>query len=250
VILLVLFGVLTLAFRTVRGVLLPVVTIGLAQLWTLALVGHLDRPLNAVTVMVPLLLVILGLVYSVHVISAYYDELRARPSGDPPVLMLRALGRTALPMGLAALTTAISLLATLATPVRAMREFGWLSLAGILVAYAAAVIVTPALLLAFGRPRGLGKGVTPPPPDAFARCQAASINSSCSSPRPTSKSPPIPVLVSGSSSALGSSPLAARCRSFTQSAIERVPPTSGCCSSQRCRDSSSRSCVGWASASR
>jgi predicted RND superfamily exporter protein len=97
VILAVLFGVLTLAFRTVRGVLLPLVTIGLAQLWTLALVGHLDRPLNAVTVMVPLLLVILGLVYSVHVISAYYDELRARPAGDPAVSMVRALARTPCP---------------------------------------------------------------------------------------------------------------------------------------------------------
>ncbi|MEX2207663.1 MAG: MMPL family transporter [Myxococcota bacterium] len=168
-ILAVLFGVLTLAFRTLRGVLLPVVTIGLAQLWTLALVGHLERPLNAVTVMVPLLLVILGLVYSVHVISAYYDELRARPSGDPAVGMVRALRRTAGPMLLAALTTAISLLVTLATPVRAMREFGWLSLVGILVAYAAAVVVTPALLLAFGRPRGLGAGATPPPPDWFER---------------------------------------------------------------------------------
>ncbi len=175
-ILLLLFGVLSLAFRTVRGVLLPLVTIALAQLWTLALLGHLDRPLNAVTVMVPLLLVILGLVYSVHVISAYYDELRATPAGDPPELMLRALGRTALPMLLAALTTAISLLATLATPVRAMREFGWLSLVGILVAYAAATTVTPALLLAFGRPRGLGASTTPPPPDWFERFATATAH--------------------------------------------------------------------------
>ena len=175
-ILLVLFGVLSLAFRTVRGVLLPVVTIGLAQLWTLALVGYLGRPLNAVTVMVPLLLVILGLVYSVHVISAYYDELRSTPGGEPPELMLRALGRTALPMLLAALTTAISLLAALVTPMRAMREFGWLSLVGILVAYAAAVTVTPALLLAFGRPRGLGASVAPPPPDWFERLATATAH--------------------------------------------------------------------------
>ncbi len=175
-ILLVLFGVLTISFRTMRGVLLPLVTIALAQLWTLALVGFLDRPLNAVTVMVPLLLVILGLVYSVHVISAYYDELRARPAGDSATAMVRALSRTAGPMLLAALTTAISLLATLATPVRAMRDFGWLSLGGILVAYAAAVTVTPALLLAFGRPRGLGAGAPPPRPDAFERFATATAH--------------------------------------------------------------------------
>jgi predicted RND superfamily exporter protein len=168
-----LFGVFSLAFRTVRGVLLPLVTIALAQLWTLALVGYRDQPLNAVTVMVPLLLVILGLVYSVHVISAYYDELRASPGGEPSELMMHALRSTALPMLLAALTTAISLLAALATPVRAMREFGWLSLVGILVTYAAAMTVTPALLLAFGRPRRFAVSAAPLPPDWFARLATA-----------------------------------------------------------------------------
>jgi predicted RND superfamily exporter protein len=168
-----LFGVLSLAFRTVRGVLLPLVTIALAQLWTLALVGYLDQPLNAVTVMVPLLLFILGLVYSVHVISAYYDELRASPGGEPPELMMHALQSTALPMLLAALTTAISLLAALATPVGAMREYGWLSLVGILVTYAAAMTVTPALLLAFGRPRRFAVSAAPLPPDWFARFATA-----------------------------------------------------------------------------
>jgi len=170
VIFLVLFGVLSIAFRTSRGVLLPLVTIAIAQVWTLALVGYWGRPLNAVTVMVPLLLVILGMVYAVHVISAYYDELREAPGGDPREQMVRALRRTWLPMLLAALTTAVSLLATLITPVRAVREFGLLSLVGILVAYLAAMTVTPALLLAFGRPRRFaGASAAPLPLDAFAR---------------------------------------------------------------------------------
>jgi predicted RND superfamily exporter protein len=176
-ILLVLAGVLTLAFRTVRGVLLPLVTIALAQVWTLAIVGYWGRPLNAVTVMVPLLVVILGLVYAVHVISAYYDELRFSPGGDPGALIVRALRRTWGPMLLAALTTAVSLLATLMTPVRAVREFGGLALVGILVAYVAAMTVTPALLLAFGRPRGLiAVNAAPLPPDRFARFATATAH--------------------------------------------------------------------------
>ena len=174
-ILIVLFCVLTLSFRTARGVLLPLVTIALAQVWTLALMGYFERPLNAVTVMVPLLLVILGLVYAVHVISAYYDELRSAPGGEPSELMVRALRRTGLPMLLAALTTAISLLATLTTPVRALRDFSWLSLVGILVAYVAAMTVTPALLLAFGRPRRYtAAGASALPADRFARFASAS----------------------------------------------------------------------------
>ena len=105
------FAALTFGFSTARGMLLPLVTVALAQLWTFALLGALDRPLNGVTATVPLLLAILGLVYSVHVISAYYDELRAAPERAPAESMVRALRRIALPMLLGALTTAVSLLA-------------------------------------------------------------------------------------------------------------------------------------------
>ena len=152
--------------------LLPLVTVALAQLWTFALLGALDRPLNGVTATVPLLLAILGLVYSVHVISAYYDELRAAPERAPAESMVRALRRIALPMLLGALTTAASLLAAAVTPVGALRAFAWLALMGILVAFGAAVTVTPALLLAFGRPTGFARGAAPPP-DRFARFAAA-----------------------------------------------------------------------------
>ena len=168
------FAALTVGFGTARGMLLPLVTVALAQLWTFALLGALDRPLNGVTATVPLLLAILGLVYSVHVISAYYDELRAAPERAPAESMVRALRRIALPMLLGALTTAASLLAAAITPVGALRAFAWLALIGILVAFAAAVTVTPALLLAFGRPTGFARGVGPLPPDRFARFAAAS----------------------------------------------------------------------------
>jgi uncharacterized protein len=161
------------AFKTVRGLLLPLVTLVLAQLWTFALLGALGRPLSGAALTVPLVLVILSLVYPVHVIAAYYDEIRELPERAPADSMLRALRRTALPMLLAALTTAVSLLSALVTPVSALREFAGLGLAGILVAFAASVTVTPAMLLAFGRPTGFARGPAPAPPDRFARFAAA-----------------------------------------------------------------------------
>jgi len=167
------FAALTFAFKTARGMLLPLVTVGLAQLWTFALLGTLGRPLTGATLAVPLVLSILSLVYPVHVIAAYYDELREAPERAPADSMVRALRRVGLPMLLAALTTAVSLLAALVTPVSALREFAVLGLAGILVAFAASVTVTPAMLLAFGRPTGFARGKAPLPPDRFTRFASA-----------------------------------------------------------------------------
>ena len=170
--LLAVFAALTFAFKTARGMLLPLITVVLAQLWTFALLGLLGRPLNGATIALPLVLVILSLVYPLHVIAAYYDEIRESPERPPADSMVRALRRVALPMGLAALTTAASLLAAVLTPVSALREFAGFALAGILVAFVASVTVTPAMLLAFGRPTGFQRGPGRVPPDRFARFAA------------------------------------------------------------------------------
>ena len=55
---------LILAFRSIRAVLLPVLAIGIALTWTLALLAWLGRPLNVVTILMPPLVITLGLAYS------------------------------------------------------------------------------------------------------------------------------------------------------------------------------------------
>ncbi|HXX47604.1 MAG TPA: MMPL family transporter, partial [Myxococcota bacterium] len=179
------FAVLTFAFKTVRGMLLPLVTLALAQLWAFALMGALGRPLSGVTTALPLFLLVLSLVYPVQVIAAYYDELREAPARPAADSMVRALRRIGLPLLLAALTTAVSLLAALVTPVSALREFAVLGLVGILVAFAASVTVTPAMLLAFGRPTGFTRGPDAAPPDRYTRIAAAAGRFAVRHPRRT-----------------------------------------------------------------
>jgi predicted RND superfamily exporter protein len=69
-----------LSFRTPRGALVPATTVGLALLWTLGLMTALERPVNLVTVIVPPLLLAVGVAYTVHVVSAYYDAWDCRSS--------------------------------------------------------------------------------------------------------------------------------------------------------------------------
>ncbi|HXZ85847.1 MAG TPA: MMPL family transporter, partial [Myxococcota bacterium] len=172
-VLLAVFAVLTLAFKTARGMLLPLITLALVQLWAFALMGALGRPLSGATIALPLVLMVLSLVYPVHVIAAYYDELRESPQRPAADSMVRALRRVGLPLLLAALTTAVSLLAAVVTPVSALRQFAGLGLIGLLVAVAASLTVTPAMLLAFGRPSGFTRGPAAAPPDRFTRIAAA-----------------------------------------------------------------------------
>jgi len=73
--------VLALVFRSLRGALLPLVTIAVAVTWTLGLAAALGYELNAVTALIPALLTTLGLSYSVHVVSEYGD-VECEAAGD------------------------------------------------------------------------------------------------------------------------------------------------------------------------
>ena len=166
--LLVLAAVLAFSFRSVRGVLLPLVTVVLALTWTMGLLGWSGRPLNAVTALVPLMLTILGLSYAVHVVSEYFDEAQDAPEKSPRTLMLEALQKVWLPVVLTGLTTGIGFLSVLVSPIGAIREFGLISLFGIIAAVVASLTVTPALLTVFRSP-GRARAIRAVKPDRFAR---------------------------------------------------------------------------------
>jgi predicted RND superfamily exporter protein len=147
--------VLLVAFRSLRGVILPLVTIMVALLWTLAFAAWLGEPLNLVSVAIPPLLLVLGISYSVHVVSEYYDVLRERAEVGGREAAREALNRVWQPVLLTGLTTAAGFLATLIQPIEAVQEFGMLALVGVLFTVAASLTVTPSTLAVLGRPRRL-----------------------------------------------------------------------------------------------
>jgi len=144
--------VLALVFRSLRGALLPLVTIAVAVTWTLGLAAALGYELNAVTALIPALLTTLGLSYSVHVVSEYGD-VEGEAAGDEmdPASRRRAqtataLAGVALPVGLTGLTTAAGFASLGLSPLGAVREFGALAVIGVVCAALASLTVTPAAL--------------------------------------------------------------------------------------------------------
>ncbi len=74
--------VLFLTFRSVRGVVLPLLVVAASTVCTIGFIGFLDRPLSLVLTILPPLLIAIGSSYSIHVVS-HFDELRRAHSGAP-----------------------------------------------------------------------------------------------------------------------------------------------------------------------
>jgi predicted RND superfamily exporter protein len=159
--------ILAISFRTALGVVAPLLTVGFGVIISLGLITSLGYSLSMISVLVPPLLMILGLSYSVHVVSEYHQK---RLTTDDRVALVRAtLHEVMLPVLLTGLTTIAGFLALIANPISAVREFGILSTIGVVIITLLSVTFTPALLMFMDRGRTAKGGAAPAGTRAFDR---------------------------------------------------------------------------------
>ncbi len=162
-------AVLFLAFRSFRGVLLPLVTIVLSLIWTLAALTASGRPLNLVTALVPPLILTVGLAYAMHLLADYAEACENAESGEDE-RMNEALHGATLPLLVAGLTTTAGLGSLMLSPLPAIREFGALASVGTACTLLLSLTFLPAALCVLGR---LRRGRPAPATDRFAQVGTA-----------------------------------------------------------------------------
>jgi uncharacterized protein len=144
IVILVMAIILALCFRQISGVLVPLSTVGISVIWTMAITAGLGYSLNIVTTLVPTLLMIISLSYSIHV-TAEFQEL-ARHGNRDSNRAAAALLSVFVPVVFTGLTTAIGFLSLTLSPLEAIKEFGILSVIGILLSMLVTLTWTPAVL--------------------------------------------------------------------------------------------------------
>jgi predicted RND superfamily exporter protein len=137
-----------LAFRSLRGVFIPILTVQISQLWALSLIGSLYGQLNMVTMAAPPVLVVVGLAYSIHVLSAYLDRIRAL--GDTPStpreVTAHVLHEVSSPIFFTGLTTAVGFFSLVLSPLDVVRQFGVFCGVGVMLTALASLTLAPAIL--------------------------------------------------------------------------------------------------------
>lgn len=135
-------AVLAALLRSLRAMAVAAASSGLAVLLTLGAVAGLGGRLSMLTAALPGLLWVLGLSYSVHVL---HRAMRYRATLGPADAVARGLGETARGVAYSALTTGLGFASLGVAPLRPVRELGLFGAAGVGVALAAALTVTPLL---------------------------------------------------------------------------------------------------------
>ncbi len=126
--------------------------VGLATYFTLGMYGALGYRLNLMTVLLPVVIILLGLMSALHVVNEYNQ---APPSQGPGRAepALAALRSTLYPCFCTSLTTAAGFLSLLTSPMAILKNFGLFAALGIALCLALTYVLG-VLLLPLARPHG------------------------------------------------------------------------------------------------
>ena len=133
-------------FRSVRGVILPFVTLGLAELWILGLMGYIGYRITPVGVSIPPLMIAVGSSYAIHLLNQYYADFDAIMATERRAGLYESMTHISLTVLLAGLTTFIAFMTLATSQVSAIREWGIASAIGVMFAVFISCSLIPASL--------------------------------------------------------------------------------------------------------
>jgi len=146
--------ILALAFRSIIGIIAPLLTVAIGVILTLGTITALGYSLSMISVLVPPLMMILGFTYAVHVTSEYL-HLSRQPNQDKDQTATRqTLQHMVLPVALTGLTTIAGFVAMMTNPIKAVQEFGIFAAIGVIYVSILSITFTPALLKVLDRKGG------------------------------------------------------------------------------------------------
>jgi hypothetical protein len=135
--------ILLLSFKSFSGVLLPLLTAGLAVVWTLGIMAVTGYEMTIISNIIPVVLLAVGSAYTIHVINTINHNKLA----DRKQALVQALRYILVPVILAAVTTAIGFVSfVFGAYLTMIKDFGIFTAVGTLIALILSLFFVPALI--------------------------------------------------------------------------------------------------------
>ena len=138
--------ILFLAFKSTKGVVLPMLTAALSVIWVLGSIVLFGYELSMISNITPIILLAVGSAYTIHVINRInvtFDQNRQKA-------LIKALAYITVPVILAALTTMIGFVSfVFGAYLEIIRDFGIFTGLGVIFALLLSIFFVPAVISAF-----------------------------------------------------------------------------------------------------
>ncbi len=135
--------ILYLFLRSIKATILSLVPLIFSSSLALGIMALFNITVTMATMLVPVLLLIVGSAYTIHIFSHFFEEYQG---GDPAPVLSMVVKRNVYPIAAAAATTASGFLAQLSSPLAPFRTFGVLSFFGVVICAISSLVLLPALI--------------------------------------------------------------------------------------------------------
>ena len=166
-------ALILLFMRTISDLLLTLIGLMMAIIWIVGAEGWLGPnalgitgPPNSLTVLVPVIIIGLTVDYAIQIVSHYREQRNAGESALDAVRI--GLRNVTVPLLLAAVTTIVSMLANLFSPIEIVGDFGIIAGLGVAMSLIVMLTLIPAVRTIIDRRREARGTLKPPRPIANA----------------------------------------------------------------------------------
>lgn len=153
IVLVVIFLVLFLTLRSIKSTIATLLVVFFSTLWTFGLMATVNIPIYAVSTMIPVMLIAIGVAYGIHLyhhLSLYIAE---NPATDKDAAIIDMLMQMWRPVSMAAVTTAVGFISLLTSQVYPIKYFGLFTAFGVTMAMFLSLFFIPAFIHLTGLPK-------------------------------------------------------------------------------------------------
>ena len=150
-VILVLVLVLFFSFRGFTAMILPLLTVIIATIWSVGAMPIFGIRLSVISTVLPVILMAVGSAYGIHVVTHYLTGCKGASSRDEHrEMVISVVMKIRRPVFITAITTVAAFGSFCFTSVAPCREFGYFASFGVAVAFTIAITLIPALLIIRG----------------------------------------------------------------------------------------------------
>jgi predicted RND superfamily exporter protein len=152
--------VLMIVLKSVKGTLLTLVVVVLSSIWSFGIMAGLGIPIYAVTTLIPVLLIAIGVADGIHMFSHLQLYMKSNKEKSKEEKISNMVDEMWKPVVMTSITTAVGFLSLLTSEVYPIKYFAVFAALGVLFAMILSLVVIPAGTQLFGLPHISNKAGT------------------------------------------------------------------------------------------
>jgi predicted RND superfamily exporter protein len=153
IVLLVILLVLFVTLRSIKGTFITLGVVFLSTIWTFGLMAAVGVPIYAVSTMIPVMLIAIGVADGIHLYSHLHTFVNLHPTATKLEATKDMIKHMWKPVVMTSVTTAVGFISLLTSEVYPVKYFGIFTAFGVLMAMVFSLVFLPAGIMIFGLPK-------------------------------------------------------------------------------------------------